>query len=69
MEWCQQATTHMLKHGGKPWTSVLIHHDAIAENMTLSGLVRQFQQTGPSQPAPNPVAQLSLSYPSPLTTT
>ena len=29
----------MRRLGGKPWTYVLIPHDAIAENMTLSGLV------------------------------
>jgi hypothetical protein len=27
---------------GKSWKYVLIPHDAIAENMTLSGLVSQF---------------------------
>ncbi len=40
--WCARATTHALGNGGKPWKYVLIPHDVIAENMTLSGLVAQF---------------------------
>src|SRR5574337_388770 len=40
--WCGYATTHAISNGGKPWTYVLIPHDAIAANMTLGGLVSQF---------------------------
>ncbi|MFY4730501.1 DEAD/DEAH box helicase [Nitrospira sp. BLG_2] len=40
--WCNRATTHALSNGGKPWRYVFIPHDAIAENMTLGGLVTQF---------------------------
>ena len=40
--WCNRATTHALSNGGKPWKYVLIPHDVIAENMTLSGLATQF---------------------------
>jgi type III restriction enzyme len=40
--WCDRATNHALANGGKPWKYVLIPHDAIAENMTLAGLVSQF---------------------------
>ena len=29
--WCEHATTHELKHGGKPWSYLLIPHDAIDE--------------------------------------
>ena len=32
------ATDHAASYEGKPWTYVLIPHDAIAENMTLEGL-------------------------------
>jgi type III restriction enzyme len=39
--WCQHATDHSAKHGGKPWKYLLIPHDAIAENMTIAGLVNQ----------------------------
>ena len=42
--WCEQATQHTTAHGGKPWKYVLIPHDAIAENMTLTGLVAQFSK-------------------------
>lgn len=37
VRWCQQASTHARSYGGKPWTYVLIPHDAIAENMTVEG--------------------------------
>ena len=40
--WCANATTHALAHGGKPWRYLLIPHDVIAENMTLSGLAARF---------------------------
>lgn len=43
--WCQRATTHSLDYGGKPWRYVLIPHDAIAENMTLEGLVMHYGHT------------------------
>lgn len=41
-EWCAHATAHELKHGGKPWTYLLIPHDAISENKTLRGLAASF---------------------------
>lgn len=40
--WCQQASDYAEKHNRKPWKYVLIPHDAIAENMTLEGLEKQF---------------------------
>jgi type III restriction enzyme len=42
VRWCQQATDYMQQHGGKPWIYVLIPHDAIAENITLKGLIKLF---------------------------
>ena len=42
MSWCKNASDHAATHGGKPWRYALIPHDAIAENMTLGGLVRQY---------------------------
>ena len=39
VEWCAHASDYMQQHGGKPWKYVLIPHDAIAQNMTLEGLV------------------------------
>ena len=42
VSWCANASAHALSHGGKPWRYLLIPHDAIAENMTLSGLAKQF---------------------------
>jgi type III restriction enzyme len=40
--WCRNASEHAKEHGGKPWKYVLIPHTAIADNMTLKGLVQQF---------------------------
>ncbi|MFQ5796706.1 MAG: DEAD/DEAH box helicase [Candidatus Bipolaricaulia bacterium] len=42
VKWCDLATNHNQKNGGKPWKYALIPHDAITENMTLAGLVSQF---------------------------
>ena len=43
VKWCQNASNYMLQHNGKPWVYVLIPHDAIAQNMTLTGLSDRFQ--------------------------
>jgi type III restriction enzyme len=40
LKWCGHATQHALANGGKPWKYVLIPHDVIAENMTLTGIAR-----------------------------
>ncbi|GGC06554.1 DEAD/DEAH box helicase [Dyadobacter sediminis] len=37
-EWCSNATEYALKHNGKRWIYVLVPHDVISENLTLSGL-------------------------------
>jgi type III restriction enzyme len=42
VKWCERASDHAKSYGGKPWKYLLIPHDAIAENMTLVGLERQF---------------------------
>ena len=42
VKWCKRASEHADSYGGKPWKYVLIPHDAIAENMTLSGLSNRF---------------------------
>jgi type III restriction enzyme len=49
VKWCAHATEHNLDNGGKPWKYALIPHDAIADNMTLAGLVAQFGRPGSSQ--------------------
>jgi type III restriction enzyme len=38
VEWCKHATDHANKNEGKPWKYLLIPHDQINEQMTLSGL-------------------------------
>jgi type III restriction enzyme len=42
VEWCRRASDHAKTYQGKPWTYVLIPHDAIAENMTLGGLAQRY---------------------------
>jgi len=40
--WCVQATEHEMAHGGKPWSYLLIPHDAITAHRTLRWLAEQF---------------------------
>jgi type III restriction enzyme len=42
VQWCGWATAHAQTYGGKPWQYALIPHDAIAENMTLEYLIKQY---------------------------
>lgn len=42
IKWCQYASAYAAKHGGKPWRYALIPHTAIADNMTLKGLIEKF---------------------------
>ncbi|NCC31068.1 MAG: type III restriction endonuclease subunit R [Chloroflexia bacterium] len=42
VEWCSHATAHAATYGGKPWCYALIPHDAIADNMTLTGIVQLY---------------------------
>lgn len=42
LQWCGWASQHAQSYGGKPWQYVLIPHDAIAENMTLEFLLKQY---------------------------
>lgn len=42
VQWCKYASDHAKTHGGKPWQYALIPHDAIAGNMTLDWLVKQY---------------------------
>lgn len=42
VKWCQQASEYAASYGGKPWQYVLIPHDVIAENMTLTGLAARY---------------------------
>jgi type III restriction enzyme len=45
IKWCRYASEHAASYGGKLWRYVLIPHDAIAENMTLSALAQRFGTT------------------------
>lgn len=43
VEWCKMASEYALTYGGKPWSYALIPHDAVADNMTIEGLVARFR--------------------------
>jgi type III restriction enzyme len=38
VKWCEHATAHEKQNGGKPWSYLLIPHDAVTEPKTLQGL-------------------------------
>ena len=40
--WCAHATAHAREHGGKVWRYLLVPHDAIADNKTVSGLLASY---------------------------
>jgi type III restriction enzyme len=40
--WCSLATKHAKKNQGRPWSYLLIPHDAVDITMTLEGLVSRF---------------------------
>jgi type III restriction enzyme len=46
--WCKHATAHEIANTGKPWRYVLIPHDAIADNMTISGFVSRYSLAEPA---------------------
>lgn len=46
VKWCEHATDHELQHGGKPWSYLLIPHDAIQENKTITGLAASYMWKG-----------------------
>lgn len=47
VQWCAWASEHAQSYGGKPWRYVLIPHDAVAENITVDFLIKQFGQSAP----------------------
>lgn len=44
VQWCGWASEHARTYGGKPWRYALIPHDAIAENITIEFLLKQYAQ-------------------------
>ena len=39
-QWCEHASRHAEKRGGKPWTYSLIVDEVIQSNMSLASLMR-----------------------------
>ncbi|MDO8704774.1 MAG: DEAD/DEAH box helicase family protein [Sulfuricaulis sp.] len=44
VEWCKHATEHERVNGGKPWSYLLIPHDAITASKTLGGLTAAYKK-------------------------
>lgn len=42
VQWCRHASDYAETNGGKPWCYLLIPHDSISENMTLTGFADKF---------------------------
>ncbi len=42
IQWCSWASEHAATYQGKPWRYALIPHDAIAENVTVEFLLKQY---------------------------
>ncbi len=40
--WCKNASIFSTQHGGKPWKYLLIPHDVVASNATLTSLVSRY---------------------------
>ena len=40
--WCKNASVYSTQHGGKPWKYLLIPHDVVASNVTLTALIDRF---------------------------
>ena len=40
--WCRNASEYSQAQGGKPWKYLLVPHDAVAHNVTISGLVGRY---------------------------
>ena len=49
--WCEHATVHAKTYGGKPWIYLLIPHDQITEQMSLSGLAARCTHASQGQGA------------------
>lgn len=47
IRWCHNASAHAKRYKGKPWVYVMLPHDVISENMTLSGLAKKFEDREP----------------------
>lgn len=43
--WCEHATTHERQNGGKPWSYLLIPHDAVTAAKTVQGLAAAYTKT------------------------
>ena len=56
VEWCRHATEHEGKHGGKPWRYLLIPHDVITDNRTITGFAGTFAYPDPSGSGQEPIA-------------
>ena len=43
-QWCERASAFLTEHGGKPWQYLMVPHDAVLPNSSLSNLAQRFAQ-------------------------
>jgi type III restriction enzyme len=43
VRWCQHASDYLLKHGGKEWRYLLVPHDDVSEQNTLSTYIQKYE--------------------------
>ena len=44
MRWCQHASEYLLKHEGKEWKYLLVPHDDVSEQNTLSTYIQKYER-------------------------
>ena len=44
VKWCEHASEHEKQVGGKPWSYLLIPHDAVTEAKTIQGMTATYKQ-------------------------
>ena len=42
--WCKNASEYSQTQGSKPWRYLLVPHDAVAQNMTITALCTRFSK-------------------------
>ena len=45
VKWCENASEYLLKHNGKEWKYLLVPHDEVKEQNSLSSYIQKFQKS------------------------
>ena len=44
IKWCENASQHLSKNGGKEWKYLLIPHDEVKEHNVLSNYIQRYER-------------------------